>query len=121
MERSEVYRVECGECKAVYIGQMGRNLRFRVREHVSKGKKSAFGDHLVASSHKFEGESNVALLHQCKKGRVMDRLEEIEIIKHRMSKSYHLLNDITFTFLNGTITRMYSFSNDDASENVTAL
>lgn len=91
----------CGECSATYIGQTGRPLRERIREHVlstfsRNPEKSAVGLHCVAMGHdpeKFKAEH----IHVCEKGSELNRLEEIEIVSEFKRNRKSLLNDMSFT------------------------
>jgi hypothetical protein len=33
LEKRRVYRLECSDCSVVYIGQIGRKLKYQVTEH----------------------------------------------------------------------------------------
>lgn len=97
LQKSGVYKIECGDCDAVYIGQTGRALGERIAEHDSDANterpESAFARHIVATGHR-KTNKNVSLLHYSPKGRVLNRLEEIEIIKHKkLDNECTLLND----------------------------
>ena len=51
-----VYSVPCGECDAVYIGETGRSLLTRQKEHqssvrLSKPEKSALAEHAHETGH----------------------------------------------------------------------
>jgi len=53
-----VYKINCHECDASYVGQTKRSLKTRVKEHVSDIKKSAgslsvISDHRLALNHEF--------------------------------------------------------------------
>ena len=43
-----VYEVPCGECDQVYIGEMGRNLRERLKEHQYAAKKKDLKNGIAA-------------------------------------------------------------------------
>ena len=48
-----VYHIECQECKQSYIGETGRNLGIRFKEHTSRqGTNSAVKDHIHETGHK---------------------------------------------------------------------
>ena len=69
-ERSGLYRLTCGDCNSVYIGETSRQLKIRVEEHLKpleKGKlgESAFADHLISNGHSFR-EDSVTLLQRKK-------------------------------------------------------
>ena len=38
-KKGVVYEVPCGECEQVYIGEIGRNLKERLKEHQYAVKK----------------------------------------------------------------------------------
>lgn len=111
--RSGVYRLNCNNCHCVYIGQTGRPLLSRIKEHESAWRsrlkflnnesisdhakgRSAFADHLVDSGHSFSRDHNVCLLHTKNKCKTLDALEEVEICKHTHNNRIHLVNDIQF-------------------------
>lgn len=89
-----VYKINCGGCNKFYIGQTGRNLKTRFKEHLSKHNTSALGQHLRDSGHTIEGiDESMSILHKCKKGNVMDLLEEIEIFSNLKKYPQHILNE----------------------------
>lgn len=99
LEHSGVYRLSCNSCNAIYIGQTGRTLSCRINEHLTSWHKgilgnSAFGNHLVAADHCFDKHklNSVTLLHDSKKGKVLNKLEALEIITHTNDKHFRLLN-----------------------------
>ena len=61
-----VYRIDCNECTATYVGQTERQLNIRVNEHkkkcVNKDRRSAIHTHMEGSNHKFNF-NNVKVLH----------------------------------------------------------
>ncbi|XP_071056828.1 uncharacterized protein [Onthophagus taurus] len=89
-ESSGVYRINCGDCDRYYIGQTGRNLKTRFREHLTKDS-SAFYKHLKSTKHKTDS-CNIKLLKNIKKSKELDLLEEFYI---HTNKSDLLLNDLT--------------------------
>jgi hypothetical protein len=97
LENSGIYKLQCNECSATYIGQSGRSIRTRVEEHERCFRKcnisqSHFAKHLWEENH----TSNFLpeILHRARKGKRMDKTEELEIRKHM--KTSKLLNDILF-------------------------
>ena len=67
-EKSGVYRIDCGECPATYIGETGRKLSTRFGEHIAahrnkQSNKSAFAGHLLMSSHSPDN-AEVTLVHE---------------------------------------------------------
>ena len=58
MEKSGVYKLTCNDCPTAYIGQTGRKLEIRVREHEAAFRKkipekSNFAAHLLNAGHSF--------------------------------------------------------------------
>ncbi|XP_072152695.1 uncharacterized protein [Bemisia tabaci] len=81
---SGVYRVDC-KCGMKYVGQTGRSVRTRTNEHFANARlkkmgHSSLSDHLIETNH-HSNECSVNLIHQCKKGRKMNLLEQLEIEK----------------------------------------
>ena len=77
-DQSGVYKMTCGICKHCYIGQTGRKLKQRCREHMRKSQNSEFRTHLEDAGHA-GGTHSVSLLHNAKKGRGLTTLEALEI------------------------------------------
>jgi len=85
----------------VYIGQTGQKLKTRIREHRvafqrTNEKVSAFAVHCSQNQHDHD-KSSVQLIHNCDKGRSINRLEETEIISTKVASGFNLLNDIEST------------------------
>ena len=78
MEKSGIYKIKCGDCNHVYIGQSGRNINIRIKEHFDLGKPSQVADHMRDCNHHTDSR-NVEILHFSEKGRRMDLLEAFEI------------------------------------------
>ena len=61
-----VYRIDCNECAATYIGQIERRLSIRVNKHMkkcaNKDQSSAIYTHMEGSNHKFNF-NNVKVLY----------------------------------------------------------
>ena len=51
-----VYLLECPHCDASYIGETGRALGTRVKEHLSLKTNSAVGDHTKDTGHRFRAD-----------------------------------------------------------------
>ena len=77
VDRSGVYRLECGVCSASYVGKTLRKLKTRCKEHTQR-KDSKFYEHLLKEGHK-DGSHTVALLHTERNSYKLGKLEEIEI------------------------------------------
>lgn len=87
-EQSGVYKIECTGCDGIYVGQTGRNIKIRYKEHMTK-KTSAVYKHVKQSKHEIPFE-NIKLLKNVKKSNEMNLLEEFYIHKF---KDKNLLND----------------------------
>ena len=91
-QKSGVYRFDCDSCECFYLGQTGRSLEIRYNEHI-KSDKSAMYNHLKTERHQ-TNLNKMSLLHQVKKSKRLDLLEEMEILKHKQSDQDNLLNYI---------------------------
>ena len=96
--KSGVYRLNCKDCDACYIGQTGRNFRERIAEHrraVGKADcNSMFASHLFENAHRCDF-SDFQVLYNCNKGMLLDRLELVEIRKALRNRE-NLTNEILF-------------------------
>nr|XP_022909888.1 uncharacterized protein LOC111421016 [Onthophagus taurus] len=81
LDDNGVYILECDTCKAAYIGETGRSLRKRIREHKHKNN-SNFGNHLTFNSkHEFNEDKNSRILHHINKSYYLEIMENYEINK----------------------------------------
>ena len=94
MEKSGIYRIDCNDCDKFYIGQCGRKILKRFKEHTSKTGKSVMARHLSDNNHTCN-EANIRLLHATNKSRKMSILEDMEIYKHSKQHPEKILNEIT--------------------------
>ena len=90
-ERSGVYCISCQECNAVYVGQTGRKLEKRVKEHQVPGRNSKVYHHWKCTGHAIDYKGT-QLLHNCESGYRMDLLEHLEIAKRKLNPDIRLLN-----------------------------
>ena len=65
-KRGLVYRISCWDCNAVYVGETGRGVGTRKREHTDvvktfNTKKSAVSQHVIDFDHKIDWD-NVKIL-----------------------------------------------------------
>ncbi|EZA54510.1 hypothetical protein X777_05489 [Ooceraea biroi] len=84
-----VYRINCVDCEACYVGQTKRHLSVRVKEHNLNIKKrdddlSVVSRHRITNDHNFDW-SNVNILHQEKHVRKREIAEMIFIRKQNNS------------------------------------
>ncbi|XP_022902993.2 uncharacterized protein [Onthophagus taurus] len=89
-----VYKLECDTCKATYIGETGRALHTRIKEHKNKSS-SNFGRHLnFNTEHQFDENIHATILHRKNKGYMLELLESYEINKFKNNNPNILcLND----------------------------
>ena len=82
MKKGVVYEVPCSECEMVYIGETGRNLKERIREHKYAVKKGNLNNGIAAHvwQHKHEIDWDSAKV-RCKEQHLWKRkvLEAIHI------------------------------------------
>ena len=88
MQKSGIYRVTCGVCGMVYVGQTGRQLATRFHEHKTN-VSSAFYSHCMNARHD-PNAASVELLHYCSGGQRMNRLQEETSTLHRSIFAIHL-------------------------------
>ena len=65
-KRGLVYQISCRDCNAVYVGETGRSVRTRKREHADavktfNTKKSALSQHVMEFDHRIDWD-NVKIL-----------------------------------------------------------
>lgn len=77
-----VYKIKCGDFDAVHIGQTGRALEYCMAEHnlavnAVAARESAFDRHILTAN------KTVPSLHYSPKGKVLNKLEEIQLITHK--------------------------------------
>lgn len=96
LDKSGVYKISCGDCNSVYIGQTGRNLNQRIKEHrksiINNVKNSGIASHCVDHNH-FIDLDNIKLLHNETKSKRLCLLEQLEIKRSLRKNSEHTTND----------------------------
>ena len=100
-EKTGVYKITCTNFDAFYIGQTGRSISQRLKEQMDayrKGElhKSAMARHLWVNHHN-PNSVTVHLIHDASKGRALNKLEEIEVVKAAEGNPNRLLNNVKFT------------------------
>lgn len=99
IKKSGVYEIKCDDCDAVYIGQSGRSIDMRVKEHrksiLDNKKSTGFAEHCIDKNHFFNVNS-VKLLHNVNKGKILDMLEILEIKKALNNHKYVTNTQIEF-------------------------
>lgn len=86
LENSGVYQITC-QCGKKYVGQTGRKVEVRVKEHFSnarlmKSGSSSLSDHLIESQHD-PSSCEVELKVKCNKGRRLNLYEQLLIEVHK--------------------------------------
>lgn len=86
LQNSGIYKVTCS-CNKFYIGQTGRSVDIRTKEHFSHARLhkeggSSLSDHLISTEHKAE-DCEIEVIQKCGKGRKMNMLEQFEIERHK--------------------------------------
>lgn len=76
-------------------------------------EKSAIAKHCIRINHDFQ--SKFHLLHHSTRGRLLDRLEEIEIIAALSKSSNAFLNNVRHMYVNPFITHTYNYDINDVA------
>lgn len=87
-KKSGVYKLACGDCNKVYVGQTGRSFNTRYKEHVACFRhnhpdKSNFAKHLLENDHNLRDGNSFDILHVCGKGLRLSVLEQMEIVRYK--------------------------------------
>lgn len=94
--KAGVYKLTCNDvlCKASYIGQSGRCIRTRYKEHrmaAKYNKHSSFSEHMLDEDHSFTDlEHDTTVLHFANKSQKLNILESIEIYLDRKNNPNNL-------------------------------
>jgi hypothetical protein len=78
LERSGVYKIECSNCNQIYVGQSGRSLKTRLKEHWDFKRPSHVANHMSHYGHQTNID-NAEILHLYQKGKRLDVLVAFEI------------------------------------------
>nr|XP_022905894.1 uncharacterized protein LOC111417759 [Onthophagus taurus] len=108
LDNNGIYKLTCDTCQATYIGETGRSLRTRIKEHKNQ-QKSNFGRHLIFNkNHQFDENKNATIIHYRNKGNVMEALENYEINKFKFFNPHTICLNEQIT----TMTRpLYTYLN----------
>jgi hypothetical protein len=76
-EQSGIYKMTCQRCHKVYVGQTGRNLIIRYKEHIRNIRfnkdELAFAQHILDQGHQYGPmEQIMELIEYARKGNIMD-------------------------------------------------
>ena len=91
--KSGVYKLQCGSCPKLYIGQTGRTFKDTIQEHrrsfIKEDKISKYSTHIIEEPH--TPNFDYTILHVESKGLRLNALESLEINRHKNNSN--LLND----------------------------
>lgn len=90
-QKSGVYKIECEDCQAYYVGMTTRSASIRFSEHVKNKPSSALGNHLIDNNHKTSIHS-LSILHYEKNFYRLTLLEQLEILRRKHDSN--LVNDV---------------------------
>jgi hypothetical protein len=81
---SGIYKLKCNTCNGTYVGQSGRAINIRYKEHIryiqTNNPKSAYTTHILDNRHEYgKAEDTLQLLQACQKGSRMDCWETLYI------------------------------------------
>jgi hypothetical protein len=117
-----MYSIKCSTCNQLYIGQRGRDIYARFKEHVryicTNNPKLAFAVHILKNNHQYDiMEESLWLITPCNKGNRLNLLENLHI---QQFHSIGLLMDEQCTFEYNTLfsqfkTRAPLYTHDSAS------
>jgi hypothetical protein len=70
---AEVYRIKCNTCNRAYVGQTGRDVTTRYKEHIRYIKYnnpvSAYSMHILNNRHEYGTQASaLKLIKHCRKG-----------------------------------------------------
>jgi len=70
---SGIYKLQCNTCKMAYIGQSGRPIATRYKEHIryirNNSPHSAYAMHILQNRHEYgPAKESLQLLKECSKG-----------------------------------------------------
>ena len=112
LDKASVYKLSCGECPTLYVGQTSQRLCSRQSKPWSAlncGTKPVFADLCRRYNHDFR-KSSYSLLHACTKGRLMNRSEETETTVHAVELGPLLLNEFSATFITPFVRYYFDFT-----------
>ena len=88
---SGIYKLKCNTCNKVYVGQSGRTIGIRFKEHIrymrSNNSTSAYATHILENRHECGTKENtLQLLKACQKVTHMDWWEALYLQVFRQQK-----------------------------------
>jgi hypothetical protein len=87
-----IYKIECNTCNKAYIGQSGREIKTRFKEHISyirtNKPTSAFAQHILDRNHDYGNiTDSVQILKRCQKRNLINCWEAFYIQKLRQESN----------------------------------
>ena len=83
---SGIYSLTCRTCQGVYIGQTGRSIYTRYKEHIryirNNNPQSGYSLHILNNKHDFGPQTTIKLIKRCTKGKLMNTWEAMLIQKY---------------------------------------
>ena len=94
-----IYKLDCGDCDASYVGETGRQVQDRMTEHqrdiTNKKKVSKVYEHVSRTGHSFNFD-NVSVLDNCSNRKTRLHLESIHTYKQTNSINRSLILNSTY-------------------------
>ena len=94
-----VYKLNCGDCNASYIGETGRQVEDRMAEHrrdiVTRKRTSKVFEHANETGHNFDFD-NVRILDNCNHKKVRLHLESVHTYMEPNSINRSLIMDTAY-------------------------
>jgi hypothetical protein len=108
MNNNVIYRIDCNNCDASYVGQTKRKLQTRIREHkynirLDDSKHSVITNHILNYNHTFDWDNTCILDHEPNYQKRL--ISEMIHIKEQTNginsnKDTELLDEVYFDVLN---------------------
>ena len=97
-KRSLVYQISCRDCNAVYVGETGRSVRTRKREHTDavktfNAKKSALSQHVMDFVHRIDWDYRYVKILKSKSHAYRRRVAESFLINQKACSCYVINRD----------------------------
>jgi len=91
-DTSGIYGLKCKSCDKVYVGQSGRAISVRFKEHItytrSSNSTSVYAAHILDDRHEYgTKEDTLELLKKCQKGKYIDCWETY-ICRHSSKRKH---------------------------------
>jgi hypothetical protein len=126
-EQTGIYKLTCTECNKAYIGQTGRTLEIRYKEHIRSimynRDDSRFATHILNNAHCYgKMEDIMEKIDHAKKGRLMNIKDNFHIHMYKQRNKLideqrahednhaNILYDIASTFLDTPTQPHYSIN-----------